>query len=105
MPAKKKKTAAKSAAKKAAPAPKAREAKTTAAKKAPEKKAAPQKPAAKPPSYEGGKWAAAFAPRAPGERRYWLLKSEPSTFSLIPRRKPTLSSSGTEKGSVSCSDT
>jgi len=29
-----------------------------------------------------GKWASTFTPRAPGERRYWLLKSEPSTFSF-----------------------
>jgi len=34
------------------------------------------------PSYESGKWAAAFAPRAPGERRYWLVKSEPEVFSF-----------------------
>ena len=27
-------------------------------------------------------WAAAFAPRAPGERRYWLVKSEPEVFSF-----------------------
>src|SRR5687767_8065961 len=32
--------------------------------------------------YEQGKWASAFAPRAPGERRYWVVKSEPSTFSF-----------------------
>ena len=32
--------------------------------------------------YEGGKWASAFAPRASGERRYWLVKSEPETFSF-----------------------
>ncbi len=32
--------------------------------------------------YEQGKWAAVFAPRAPGERRYWLLKSEPDVFSF-----------------------
>ena len=49
--------------------------KVVAAKKAPAKKA-PQ------PKKEGGAWAAAFAPRAPGERRYWLVKSEPSTFSF-----------------------
>ena len=30
--------------------------------------------------YEEGKWAAAFT-RAPGERRYWLIKSEPEMFS------------------------
>ena len=34
------------------------------------------------PSYETGKWAAAFAPRARGERRYWLVKSEPDVFSF-----------------------
>ena len=32
--------------------------------------------------YEQGKWAAAFAPRAKGERRYWLIKSEPDVFSI-----------------------
>jgi len=31
---------------------------------------------------EHGKWAAAFAPRAPGEKRYWLVKSEPEVFSF-----------------------
>lgn len=31
---------------------------------------------------EKGKWAAALAPRAPGERRYWLVKSEPDVFSF-----------------------
>jgi predicted RNA-binding protein with PUA-like domain len=29
-----------------------------------------------------GPWAAVFAPRAPGERRYWLVKSEPDVFSF-----------------------
>ena len=38
------------------------------------------KPASAP--YEQGKWAKAFAPRAPGEKRYWLVKSEPGTFSF-----------------------
>lgn len=32
--------------------------------------------------YEQGKWAHVFAPRANGERRYWLLKSEPEVFSF-----------------------
>jgi predicted RNA-binding protein with PUA-like domain len=42
-----------------------------------------KKPAAKPtPDYESGKWAAAFAPRRAGERRYWLVKSEPDVFSF-----------------------
>ena len=30
----------------------------------------------------GGAWDAVFTPRAPGEKRYWLVKSEPSTFSF-----------------------
>ncbi len=30
----------------------------------------------------GGAWADAFAPRYPGERRYWLVKSEPDVFSF-----------------------
>lgn len=30
----------------------------------------------------GGAWDAVFAPRSPGEKRYWLVKSEPSTFSF-----------------------
>jgi predicted RNA-binding protein with PUA-like domain len=38
--------------------------------------------AKKPTKPEGSPWAAAFAPRAPGERRYWLVKSEPSVFSF-----------------------
>ena len=47
-----------------------------------------KKPAAKKavkkaaPTHEGGAWAAVFTPRTPGERRYWLVKSEPSTFSF-----------------------
>jgi len=44
-------------------------------------KKAAKKPAAKAAKKEGGAWAAVFTPRAPGERRYWLVKSEPSTFS------------------------
>ena len=30
----------------------------------------------------GGAWDAVFTPRTPGEKRYWLVKSEPSTFSF-----------------------
>ena len=30
----------------------------------------------------GGAWDAALAPRAPGEQRYWLAKSEPEVFSF-----------------------
>ncbi len=32
--------------------------------------------------YETGAWAQVFAPRAPGEQRYWLIKSEPDVFSF-----------------------
>jgi predicted RNA-binding protein with PUA-like domain len=61
----------------------------SAAKKTTGKKPAPKKPAAKrsaakrvPKSmpYDQGKWAHVFA-RQPGERRYWLVKSEPDVFS------------------------
>jgi predicted RNA-binding protein with PUA-like domain len=34
------------------------------------------------PTPDGGPWAAALAPRTPGERRYWLVKSEPEVFSF-----------------------
>jgi predicted RNA-binding protein with PUA-like domain len=52
-----------------------------AAKPAARKKAGAAK-AAPAPKHEGGAWAHVFRPRAPGERRYWLVKSEPSTFSF-----------------------
>jgi predicted RNA-binding protein with PUA-like domain len=32
--------------------------------------------------YAEGKWASAFAPRRRGERRFWLVKSEPASFSF-----------------------
>jgi predicted RNA-binding protein with PUA-like domain len=32
--------------------------------------------------YSSGAWASTFAPRANGERRYWLVKSEPDAFSF-----------------------
>jgi predicted RNA-binding protein with PUA-like domain len=35
-----------------------------------------------PAAASEGKWAAALAPRAKGEKRYWLVKSEPDTFSF-----------------------
>lgn len=63
---------------------------TSPAKKAPATKAgvkpaAPTKPPAKkaPKSmpYELGAWAHVFR-REPGERRYWLIKSEPDVFSF-----------------------
>jgi predicted RNA-binding protein with PUA-like domain len=46
----------------------------------PAKKAARTAPKSLP--YEQGKWAAVFAPRAKGEKRYWLVKSEPDSFSF-----------------------
>ncbi len=56
-----------------------------AATKTPVKKAAVKKAAAKkaPQSmpYEQGKWAHVYT-RQPGERRYWLVKSEPDVFSF-----------------------
>jgi predicted RNA-binding protein with PUA-like domain len=36
----------------------------------------------KTPDLAKGKWAAVFAPRTAGERRYWLVKSEPDVFSF-----------------------
>lgn len=58
--------------------------KSTGTAKAAKKAAAKKAPAAKTAQTakkEGGAWAHVFTPRAPGERRYWLVKSEPSTFS------------------------
>jgi predicted RNA-binding protein with PUA-like domain len=57
------------------------------AKKSPVHKAPTQKTTAKKPApqsmpYEKGAWAAAFSARAPGEKRYWLIKSEPDVFSF-----------------------
>lgn len=51
-----------------------------AAKRAPAAKRA-ARPRAKAAG-RGGAWDAVFAPRAPGERRYWLVKSEPEVFSF-----------------------
>ncbi len=42
---------------------------------------APKKKAPKSMPYEQGAWAFAFT-REPGERRYWLIKSEPDVFSF-----------------------
>ena len=63
-------------------APKKAAAKNAAPKKAAAKNAAPAKKAPKSMPYEQGAWAHVFAPRAPGERRYWLIKSEPDVFSF-----------------------
>lgn len=52
-----------------------------ATKTAPAKKPAAKKAPQSAP-YEEGKWAHVFAPRAKGETRYWLIKSEPDVFSF-----------------------
>ena len=39
-------------------------------------------PAQKPDKREGGAWDWVFLPRKRGEERYWLVKSEPGTFSF-----------------------
>ena len=54
----------------------------TSSKKPVAKKAVKQAVKKAAPTHEGGAWAAVFTPRTPGERRYWLVKSEPSTFSF-----------------------
>ncbi|MFI5311447.1 MAG: EVE domain-containing protein [Gemmatimonadales bacterium] len=60
-----------------------KKAKKTASATRAAKRAANPKPAAapKPASHSEGKWAQWFV-RSPGERRYWLVKSEPETFSF-----------------------
>lgn len=50
-----------------------------AGKKGPVKKGASRKSSTRKP---GGAWESAFALREPGERRYWLVKSEPEVFSF-----------------------
>lgn len=45
------------------------------------KQPAPAKKVPRSMPYEQGAWAFAFT-RAPGERRYWLIKSEPDVFSF-----------------------
>ena len=54
--------------------------KKAVAKQATKKPAAKKAPQSMP--YDQGKWAHVFAPRAPGETRYWLIKSEPDVFSF-----------------------
>ena len=60
------------------------EARKPEARKALKKHATKAAPITIPKSapYSEGKWAEALAPRAPGERRYWLVKSEPAVFSF-----------------------
>jgi predicted RNA-binding protein with PUA-like domain len=54
------------------------------AKPAAKRKAAKPAPTTIPKSapYSEGKWAEALTPRKPGEKRYWLVKSEPGVFSF-----------------------
>lgn len=52
------------------------------AKTTPMAKPATGKKAPKSMPYELGKWAHVFTPRTAGERRYWLVKSEPDVFSF-----------------------
>lgn len=47
----------------------------------PKKSSSPKKSAAPAAPYTG-KWAAVLAPRQKGEKRHWLVKSEPETFSF-----------------------
>ena len=57
----------------------------TKAKKKAARRAKPARSTKKPPkkaAKTGGAWTAVFAPRSPGERRYWLVKSEPEVFSF-----------------------
>jgi predicted RNA-binding protein with PUA-like domain len=68
------------AKKRAKPAAAKKRAKPAAVKKE-AKPAAKQRAVTAVPPYAEGKWAEWFA-RAPGERRYWLVKSEPSAFSF-----------------------
>lgn len=65
--------------------PSAKRGSAAAAKRPTVASAAPVTKAKKAPQsmpYEQGKWAHVFAARAPGERRYWLVKSEPDVFSF-----------------------
>ena len=58
------------------------------------KSSAKKKPAAKPSvsqfvTAEGGPWGKCFLPRSRGEKRYWLVKSEPGVFSWDDLQKAT----------------
>lgn len=59
----------------------ARKKPSTKSRKAPRRRRAAKAPAARKPAKKSA-WAAVFAPRAPDERRYWLVKTEPSVFSF-----------------------
>lgn len=47
----------------------------------PDKRKTPARPKTGP-TREGSSWEWVFAPRAKGEKRYWLVKSEPEVFSF-----------------------
>lgn len=68
-------------AKKSAGTSAKKSARKAASKKAPAKASA-TKPPTKPAKDKASPWAYVFTPRTPGERRYWLVKSEPDTFSF-----------------------
>ena len=53
----------------------------------------PMKKVAKKVPYEEGKWAHVFARKA-GERRYWLVKSEPEVFSFDDLQKAPKKTTG-----------
>jgi predicted RNA-binding protein with PUA-like domain len=72
--------AAKKVAKKAAKKVAKKALKKAPVKKTPAKKVSAKKAPQSMP-YELGKWAHVYT-RAPGERRYWLIKSEPEVFSF-----------------------
>ncbi|HVT37585.1 MAG TPA: EVE domain-containing protein [Gemmatimonadaceae bacterium] len=84
MPAKKtKKLAARKAAKPVKKKPvKKKPVKKKAAAKTPTANTSAAGGAPETAPYSEGKWSAALAPRSPGEKRYWLVKSEPETFSF-----------------------
>jgi len=51
-------------------------------KASPTRKRTKNSAATKSPKKGGSVWSAALAPRAPDEKRYWLVKSEPNVFSF-----------------------
>jgi predicted RNA-binding protein with PUA-like domain len=74
------KTTTKTATKSAAAKPTRAAAKSSAKRRNPASKAT-TKSKSRTAAPAEGPWAAVFAPRAKGERRYWLVKSEPGVFS------------------------
>lgn len=79
------KPAAKQRRGRAAPAAKKKHPKKPArgaTRPSPKKTTPAKKVAAKRPAQKGGVWEAVLAPRQPGEKRFWLVKSEPDVFSF-----------------------